>query len=379
MKRLLSLILALLFCLSVIVSCEKEEAPSTSEPSSSSGIAAPKSMIDEPYASYRIQTVSEELENNLVDDETSENFKFKGVTFDDFNEFNSFRKEFFANTAEDSSIIFEINESDFEGNIVYALLLRDGDNEPFKYGNIVNDTTTDINDERISYIMLAERDLKLNPEETSTVKLDIILVPKDELVMSKEVEKIDLLICSHIYLNDEGTESFVETTPQYITSSLYFRTKQELNVSPRPELHIYESYNVQSKTIIGAYSSHTLMVINDYEQFQDFLTSYIDVSNAIPITEDTFSSNFVLAVFRVGDIRKTAPYRYCDFQKTAENKYKLCLEFNTYSKVYDDNVPPPSYDLVVIPRQKCETSPADIEIYITRVQVANYTPLEIFE
>ncbi|MBQ7412117.1 MAG: hypothetical protein IJW10_04345 [Clostridia bacterium] len=36
MKRLLSLILALLFCLSFIVSCEKEESPSTSEPSSSS-------------------------------------------------------------------------------------------------------------------------------------------------------------------------------------------------------------------------------------------------------------------------------------------------------------------------------------------------------
>ena len=36
MKKFLSLLLALLLCLSFIVSCEKEEAPSTSEPSSSS-------------------------------------------------------------------------------------------------------------------------------------------------------------------------------------------------------------------------------------------------------------------------------------------------------------------------------------------------------
>ena len=40
MKKFLSLLLALLLCLSFIVSCEKEEAPSTSEPSSASDVSS---------------------------------------------------------------------------------------------------------------------------------------------------------------------------------------------------------------------------------------------------------------------------------------------------------------------------------------------------
>ena len=58
MKRFLSLLLALLFCLSFIVSCEKEEAPSTSESSSRGSSTDPENssvereLIEKNQVSY---------------------------------------------------------------------------------------------------------------------------------------------------------------------------------------------------------------------------------------------------------------------------------------------------------------------------------------
>ena len=73
MKRLLSLILALLFCLSVIVSCEKEDAPSTSEPSSSSSVE----MSSQESSSSQEQSSSEESSTKESSSSSSETMIFK--------------------------------------------------------------------------------------------------------------------------------------------------------------------------------------------------------------------------------------------------------------------------------------------------------------
>ena len=215
MKRLLSLILALLFCLSFIVSCEKEDAPSTSEPSSSSEepdlkppISRPavKSMIDEKYQKYVIQDINDEFLLDLRQSQMENGLK--SWTFTGFNEYAEFINE--CTTQGSVGVAERITSDDFENNIVYALLHN---YVSPSYGRLYMTY-----DEYESYIMMAESIItvpQFGLDFDAPYKIDLVLVPKSAL-FSDNVKSIDVLWYIHRYFeqDEQRLESGVLYIPQ---------------------------------------------------------------------------------------------------------------------------------------------------------------------
>ena len=242
MKKLLSLILALLFCLSFIVSCEKEDAPSTSEPSSSSeeptstgpveetpsGGEAPTEpevefIIDNPYTTYEYSSWGPYFFWDMVSsDEEDEGYKI--WTFESYEEYYNFvddtligiEEEIGAERIDIDSI--GVKESDFEKHIVLGLYYAP--KYPIIFGEVSGHIGL-IKEPNGKYILLAETTDYLAPVTPGGVspadKIIFVLIPKAE-VRAQSADKIDVML--YIYVKDART-----TPVEYYSWSRYLTQK----------------------------------------------------------------------------------------------------------------------------------------------------------
>ena len=215
MKRLLSLILALLFCLSFIVSCEKEEAPSTSEPSSSSeeptstgpveetpsGGEAPTEpevefIIDNPYTTYEYSSWGPYFFWDMVSsDEEDEGYKI--WTFESYEEYYNFVDDTLVGKEESGDVMIDIDSigiksSDFETHILLGLFYKS--NKPLIFGEIGRLSGGEC-------VLLAETTYTRTtgpvlPTEPKA-KINFVLIPKAEL-RTENVDKINVMLYTHI-------------------------------------------------------------------------------------------------------------------------------------------------------------------------------------
>ena len=367
MKRILSLILALLLCCGFVVSCEKEETPSESESSSSNTL--PKEVItNEGYVAYRYNEVDESLEYNFESHKSSGEIEYKGVAFTYFKSFDDFRKDFLNVNSADASKIFDISKVDFEEYIIYALLLKDSQSKPLKYGNI---SDTALTGSSANFMLYAERQIiKSTTDENGALssKLDIVLIPKSEFKTDKIVENIDLTIYSHVFLSNEEAYIFSKTVPQYVSCSVCFEKRTNAHVLPDSLSGIYESYNCKASEEDLRFFFESATAIDNYKDLQTFFNWWIDEGETNPFDEATFQDNLIIAVLRLGNIVQTEGYYYTEFQKT-ENGYRIKLNIplnGDDSQLYYADIPlSPSFDFVVIPRSLCDSSFVETNIIVS--------------
>ena len=374
MKRLLSLILALLFCLNFIVSCEKEEAPSSSsseESSSNNQKENQNKMIENPYISYRLSSVSAGFLSALADEETGEMPKHQGRVFVAYQGFADFLNE----CKPDLQGRYEPDEitpSDFEGYIVYALLIKDNGDIPLNYGKISNSVSKKSGSAKNDYVLLAERDIvDISTTDEAEYKMDFVLIPRGELGIEagesqavsqayNVVGDIDLLYYSHLYITDQETINFDKSVLHYVEcSSTNYDDKTYEITNPPSFANEYYSAPISSE-------NHRYMVIHDYESFKNSISG----SDEFPsITEETFTDNFVIIVYHFADLREKAGryyefnYRINDLENIEDIDFYLYINYQKTNRVFDDNVTQPCLDVVVIPKSSCcGYDPREIEI-----------------
>ena len=198
MKRLLALILSLLLCVGLLVSCDKEEESSQESTSSTADEEQNnqneiKYMIDEPYRSYDYKYVS-----SAITQELGEEYKiWKLATYEEYREF--FEKAIAG--APDNSIAEKgIKESDFDENIVIALSFLGA--QKYRFGEIsLKVGNADASNE---YVMMAECVYFFSPDDVQQDidpdrKICYVLVPKSN-VSTSSIKKVDI-ICFHHFVN----------------------------------------------------------------------------------------------------------------------------------------------------------------------------------
>ena len=377
MKKLLSLILSLILCLGFIVSCEKEEAISSSNESSSQENATNEEnthkinlMIDEEYKSYTINSLKTEFLIELDNFATPGKLNWIFTNFDDFSAFKE----------KCSSYSFEeICESELEDCIVYAYLHKrsDGQSRP-RYGRLstVPTYTYDIR----GYVLIAEdyavitesgensfESPIVTPFPTSQYVIDIVLIPKSDL-KSGEIGFIDLMDCHYVYY---------ESTKETQTSVNYIAYSPFLSKAPLNEPSSYGKWEriegVVTPDYFEAYENHSASdgyfhenkkgnekAFGSYSELFEYLPeSCRNIFNVI--TEETFEQNFVV-LLNEGDLFENQDVYYTDFK---EEKGCYTITRNLITPNFESETEEyKGISFCVIPRDKCNVDPSTIEIKI---------------
>ena len=370
MKRLLSLILALIICLSFIVSCEKEEAPSTSTSSEEPTSTGPdeevpsatniNSLINEEYTSYSIKLDNtrflQEIEEDSIEPER------KHWIFKSFDEFSKFKEK------STLTKVDEIAESTFEDNIVYAFLYQHKLNNKTKYGNINECANYSFANLR-GYIMLAERSVcypSVNDATSPPYVLDLVLIPKSKVDVDK-LAYIDLNYYVHYsYTSANNTGTFVEYIP--FTPVL----SKEPVAEPSPSEEWANVTGTVTPEYFDAYTNYSATdgyfhmcndsgtVISSYEELLEHLPDKKKIIDVI--TNETFVDNFVV-LLSVGDyMYENQDIYYTDFKK--ENGYYTLTQSIISPNFYSPLEYYKGISFCVIPRSECEDDPSTIELKI---------------
>ena len=235
MKRILSLILALIFCLSFIVSCEKEEAPSSSSSQSSSSSESSSSrddsptepeiefLIDNPYTTYEYNSWGLYFKSEMITPEESEDECYKIWTFERYEEYYKFVDDTLVGIEDIGEERIDIGsigvkESDFETHIVLGLYCVS--DYPMMFGKISSHIGL-MKNPNGKYILLAETTDYLAPVTPGGVspadKIIFVLIPKAEL-RAQNVEKIDVMLYIHV-------KDATKTPADFYTCSRYLTHK----------------------------------------------------------------------------------------------------------------------------------------------------------
>ncbi len=138
----------------------------------------------------------------------------------------------------------------------------------------------------------------------------------------------------------------------------------------------YEYYNVSMKESLWAYQEKfDRWFFDDFASFKAFMEKYSYLSQLNEnVNGETFQDNFVMVICK-GDRRHYDNCSYGDFAFVENslgnilNKdyYRIVFEYTKLPKVLSENVLPPTFDIVIIPREDCDTDPTQVEIYVKTI------------
>lgn len=206
MKRFLALILALLVCVSFLVSCNKEEEQGSSGLSTSSdeqnkGVDV-EYMIGEPYQFYISKYISFDLLLDVSADPYFDN-GYRMWTLTTYEEYRNFFERTISDAPNKSELESDIKSEDLDENVVVALYCVES--AEIRFGKVSPKRHAWIRDDG-EYIMMAERTYRVKPYDGSepitgilavpASRLYYILVPRSDMKAEK-IKSIDIICYSH--------------------------------------------------------------------------------------------------------------------------------------------------------------------------------------
>ena len=191
MKKLLSLLLAMLLCLGVLVACDTPEESSSSSSSKASSSEFSTEMVF-PVVPHqvKIEYAHYNVVVNEVLVEASENFQ-KWI----FNDYSAFGK--FASTSFGANIPSSLNEEIFEDNFIIAIYRKhDFFRENYCYGDFYFDSNDSKYSITFEYTVYPD---KLQDQMIVPDSIDIVVVPKAECDKVVSEENILIKALEHKY------------------------------------------------------------------------------------------------------------------------------------------------------------------------------------
>ncbi len=192
MKKILSLLLAMLLCLGVLVACDDETPSDSSSDDASSKLPTENSNdIEFPLISHQVEI--EYVHYNLV---ANNDFKsFQNWIFNAYKDFNSFISE--NAVAENFN---DINEELFGDNFVVIIYRDDGGSykENYCYGDFVADSNS--NDAK--YFLTFEYTVypnKLREQMEVPDFFDIVIIPRATCAKNPTMIQISIKAIEHKY------------------------------------------------------------------------------------------------------------------------------------------------------------------------------------
>ena len=220
MKKLISLILCLLLCFTFIVSCENEEAPSSSSSEESStsevpSVQPPKfpSMIENAYTTYTVDTIS----NSFGGEHLWRNNgpSYKNWLFKDFNSYIEFFNTYATDRWSEGSFLPEqITADTFKDYVILAVVFQHNNYvSERKYGCLCGYVMIGSPSSRDEYLLVAEELAIYNSKWIETAmppyKIDLVLIPRSDIT-GNDINAVDVLMYSNSYETfSSDTSSFV--------------------------------------------------------------------------------------------------------------------------------------------------------------------------
>ena len=362
MKRLLALILSLLFCFSLLVSCNEEEGSSSQE----STMPDIDFVIDEPYRKYSIESLSLEFQKehlDCYDDELgiSYGFGYRMWIIDTFEELSSFMEH------ESEMIIREITSDDFKTHFVYAYAYKATSKKEQSYGLFTRLEARE--GQKQSYSITSESVGVIKAPSSSgaspTAKyfMDVVLVPRANDYSSESVGEIQKIHYEHSYYKDDVSsyKTYASTKP-YVDGST---AKQGANQaeSPDTENGAYRKYDLVLKNEASIKPMFYFDGYDNYMLYERIMDYGVVAERTNEITEETFQDNFVLLINGYGNEESlttqekskiSAPV-FSNLRKN-ENGYVMDLE---YTRGEESSENASLVFFLVIPRLHCD-NPAQL-------------------